>query len=295
MEIVLFSGLTLCVLAVLRIGIKNYRGEMSDFIRTPSTELSRHPERTAVADLREISFSAPGGPRLAGWYAPSRHGAAVVLVHGTGADRSSLLFETGALADAGLGVLALDLPGQGASEGQSSWGVPERRAIVAAVAWLGARDEVDPQRIGGFGVSMGAYVLAQAAVLEHRLRAVALAGCPTDVVEQNWVASNKWGLLSQLPTYWALRASGMPLDMLPKDIIGAIAPRPVFILGGEFDRAVPAYMARQLFAAAGEPKALWIVPRAHHVDYPRVAPQEYGARLTEFFQRVLATGFTNAR
>jgi dipeptidyl aminopeptidase/acylaminoacyl peptidase len=295
MEIVFFSGLTLCVLAVLRIGIKNYRGEMSDFERTPPTELSRHPERTAIAGLREISFSAPGGPRLAAWYAPSRHGAAVVLIHGTGADRSSLLFETGALADAGLGVLALDLPGQGASEGQSSWGVPERLAIVAAVAWLGARDEVDPQRIGGFGVSMGAYVLAQAAVLEHRLRAVALAGCPTDVVEQNWVASNKWGLLSQLPTYWALRASRMPLDMLPKDIVGAIAPRPVFILGGEFDRAVPAYMARQLFAAAGEPKALWIVPRAHHVDYARVAPQEYGARLTEFFQRVLATGFTNAR
>lgn len=295
MEIVFFSGLALCVLAVLRIGIKNYRGELSDFVRTPSTELARHPQRTAIAGLREISFSAPAGPRLAGWYAPSRHGAAVVLVHGTGADRSSLLFETGALADAGFGVLALDLPGQGASEGQSSWGVPERLAIMAAVAWLGAREEVDARRIGGFGVSMGAYVLAQAAVLEHRLRAVALAGCPTDVVEQNWVASNKWGLLSQLPTHWALRASGMPLDMLPRDIIGALAPRPVFILGGEFDRAVPAYMARQLFAAAGEPKALWIVPRAHHVDYARVAPQEYGARLTEFFQRVLATGFTNAR
>jgi dipeptidyl aminopeptidase/acylaminoacyl peptidase len=102
---------------------------------------------------------------MAGWYAPSRNRAAVVLVHGTGADRSSLLADTRILTDAGFGTLALDIPGQGQSEGRTRWGVPERQAISAAVDWLSARDEVDPQRIGGFGLSMGAYVLTQAAVL----------------------------------------------------------------------------------------------------------------------------------
>jgi fermentation-respiration switch protein FrsA (DUF1100 family) len=134
---------------------------------------------------------------------------------------------------------------------------------------------------------MGAYVLTQAAVLEQGLRAVVLAACPNDVVEQNWVGSNRWGLLSQLPTYWALRASGMPLDMLPKDIVGAIAPRALFIIGGEFDPTVPPYMARQLFARAGDPKELWIVPQARHVDYARVVPEEYRARVVGFFKRAL--------
>jgi uncharacterized protein len=114
-----------------------------------------------------------------------------------------------------------------------------------------------------------------------------LSASPSDVVEQNWWASSRWGLLSQLPASWALRASGMPLDMQPRDVIGAIAPRAVFILGGELDDIVPVFMARQLYQSAGEPKELWIVHGARHGDYARVAPQEYNARLVEYFRRNL--------
>lgn len=281
------AALAVGVLFALRIAVSNYRGELGDYTRWPPNEISRHPERTGITGLREVFFSAPDEPRVAGWYAPSQNRAAIVLIHGTGADRASLLAETRILADAGFGVLAMDLPGQGGSEGQTRWGVPERHAIIAAVDWLAGQEGVDPERIGGFGLSMGAYVLAQAAVLDKKLRAVTLAACPNDVVEQNWVTSGKWGLLSQLPTYWALRASGQALDMLPKDVIGAIAPRAVFILGGTLDETVPEYMGRQLFAAAGSPKELWIVPGARHGDYVHVAPQEYRARLTDFFRRSL--------
>jgi dipeptidyl aminopeptidase/acylaminoacyl peptidase len=281
------AALAIGLLLALRIAAKNYLAERSDFVRWPAAEISRHPERSGIAGLHEVSFSAVGEPQVAAWYAPSRNRAAVVLVHGTGSDRSALLAETRILADAGFGVLALDLPGQGASGGNTLWGDPERHAISAAVVWLSSRNEVDPERIGGFGLSMGAYVLAQAAVLDKRLRAVTLAACPNDVVEQNWVISDSWGLLSQWPTYWALRASGMPLDMLPKDIVGDISPRAVLILEGELDETVPPYMARQLFAAAREPKEMWMVPGAHHGDYARVAPIEYAARLTDFFSRRL--------
>lgn len=275
------------VWCALRIALCHYRGELSDYKRWPAQEISRHPERTGISSLHEVTFTTRGGPRLAGWYAPSRNRAAVVLVHGTGADRSSLLAETRILAEGGFGALAVDLPGQGSSEGETQWGIPERHAISAALDWLTTQEDVDPKRIGGFGLSMGAYVLCQAAALDPRLRAVTLAACPNDVVEQNWVSSNRWGLLSQLPTYWALRRSGQTLDMLPKNIIGAIAPRALFILGGTLDEAVPQYMGRQLFAAAGDPKELWIVPGAMHGDYIHVVPQEYPGRLIEFFARSL--------
>lgn len=284
---VAMAFVALGLLAALRIALSNYRGERADFQRTPPSDISRHPERAGVPGLTEIGFGSPGQPRIAAWYVASRNRAAIVLVHGTEADRSSLLNETQFLAEAGFGVLALDLPGQGASEGQSQWGVPERQAIGAAIDWLGHRPEVDPGRIGAFGLSMGAYVLAQAAAFDHRLRAVVLAASPTDVVEQVRLISSRWGPLSQLPSYWALRNSGMPLDMRPMDVIGRIAPRALLILGGDRDSAVPEYMARQLFANAGNPKALWIVPGAHHGDYARAAPREYPARLIEFFRQNL--------
>jgi dipeptidyl aminopeptidase/acylaminoacyl peptidase len=234
-----------------------------------------------------MEFGDAAGTRLAGWYAPSRNCAAVVLVHGTGTDRSGVLAETHFLAEAGFGVLAIDMPGQGASGGQTRWGPPERQAIGGAVDWLSARPEVDPRCIGGLGLSMGAYVLIQAAVLDPRLHALVFAAAPNDVVEQNWVASSRWGLLSQLPVYWALRTSPQTYDMLPKDVIGQISPRPIFIVNGDHDSTVPEYMAHQLFTAAGAPKELWIVPGARHLDYMRHAPREYPARVTEFFRRSL--------
>ena len=276
-------GLVLCV----GVAAKSFWNERADYVRTPPAAISRHPDRTGIEGLAEISFSSADGRRVAGWCAPSRNRAAIILVHGTGAERSSLLFETGFLSQAGFGVLAIDLPGQGASEGRTRWGVPERHAISAAVDWLRARGEVDPQRIGGFGFSMGAYVLTQAAVLDQRLRAVALVSSPTEVVEHNWLATAKWGLLTQVPCYLALRAYGQSLDIPPRDVIGSIAPRAVLIVGGVLDPLVPAFMAQQLFAAAGSPKELWLVPRAHHSDFAQIAGPEYRNRLAGFFDRAL--------
>ena len=273
--------------AAANVAIRSFYSEMGDYRRYPSQEISKQPQQAGIAGLREISFGAPGEPRVAGWYAPGNNRAAIVLVHGTGADRSSLLAETRILAQAGFGVLALDLPGQGASEGRSHWGVPERHAIIAAADWLKAQAEVDPQRIGGYGFSMGAYVMTQAAVLSDVFRAVTIAACPPDVVQENWVNSGQWSLLSQVPNYLALRLSGQPRDMLPKDIVGRIAPRELFIIDGALDPIIPPSMAQQLFAAAGAGKQLWLVAGAQHGDYAKAAPQEFSARLIDFYRHGL--------
>jgi dipeptidyl aminopeptidase/acylaminoacyl peptidase len=291
-------SLSLGMLFVACIMVRSYWNQRRDYVRTPSGELVKNPARARITGLVEVSFTADveppgaaargGQPSLAAWYAPPRgRRAAVVLVHGVYADRCSLLFETRRLAHAGFGVLALDLPGQGASGGRTEWGVPERRAISAAVDWLGRCGDVDPVRIGAFGMSMGAYVLAQAAVADQRIGAVALAASPNDVVEFNWLATRRWGWLSQYPTYWALRAGGTPLTDCPKDIVGSIAPRPLLIVQGDRDALVPEWMAHQLYAAAREPKELYIVRGAHHADYAATAPVDYGARLVDFFERSL--------
>src|SRR6184192_3447044 len=84
------GGLAFC----LAVAAKSFWNERADYVRTRPTAISRHPERTGIAGLAEISFPGADRLHLAGWYAPARNRAAVVLVHGTGAERSSTLFET---------------------------------------------------------------------------------------------------------------------------------------------------------------------------------------------------------
>jgi uncharacterized protein len=276
-------GLAFCAF----IAHRAWREEYQDFERWPTQAITRHPERTGIAGLKEIAFSAPGDAPIAAWYAPSRNRAAVILLHGTEAERSSLLAETRLLATAGFGVLALDAPGQGGSGGVTLWGPPERRALSAAVEWLTHRDDVDANRIGAFGLSMGAYVLAQAAVSDQRIAAVVLASPVHDVDEFAWEYAHRWGWLAQVPAYLALRLGGTPLDMRPKDIVWQIAPRPLLLVHGDRDPLVREWMVRQIFDNAREPKERYEVHGAGHSDAALVSPVEYGAHLVEFFSRTL--------
>jgi dipeptidyl aminopeptidase/acylaminoacyl peptidase len=285
-------GLAVAVIALgmafaLRIAIRSYLDEVSDFERAPAPEISRRPESAGIPGLAEVRFGRPDAP-LAGWYAPSRNRAAIILAHGTGADRSSLLPETQMLARAGFGVLALDFPGQGASAGRTLWGKGEREAISSAVDWLATRADVDASRIGAFGLSFGGYIVLQAASIDRRLRAIVLASTPSDIVEETRLASSRWGALSEWPALWALKRSGMPYDELkPLDVIGSVSPRAVFLIGGAQDGWVPESAVRALFGAAREPKRLWILQNAGHGGFAVAAPAEYENALGGFFSESL--------
>ncbi|HET8951420.1 MAG TPA: alpha/beta fold hydrolase, partial [Solirubrobacteraceae bacterium] len=113
----------------------------------------------------------------------SRNGAGVLVDHGSGGSRERVAAHVRMLARHGYGVLALDNPGNGESEGHSSGlGSNAQPAIDAAVHWLARRPDVDPRRIAAFGTSLGAEVLLEAAAREPKLRAVVADGPtrPTD-------------------------------------------------------------------------------------------------------------------
>ena len=288
MRAALLAALALAVAALLwaaRIGWQSYQGERADFERNPTPVLARQP---GISGLQQVTFTGAAGQALAAWYVAPRNRAAVILVHGTNAEHSSLLPEARILAQAGFGVLALDLPGQGASAGETRWGEAEEVAVSAAVTWLSGRAEVDRERIGGYGLSFGGFVLLEAAARDARLRALVLASTPIDLDTETRQANRQWGPLSQLPALWALhRYRGRVADIAPAEAVHRLAPRAVLVIGGERDAMVPPRACRQLFAAAGEPKELWIVPGAGHAGFAGVAPRAYAQHLVEFFSRTL--------
>jgi fermentation-respiration switch protein FrsA (DUF1100 family) len=74
--------------------------------------------------------------------------------------------------------------------------------------------------------------------------------------------------------------------------IARLAPRPVFLIHGLADHVVLSDNAQRLFAAASEPKSLWLVPGADHMSEDAtsphaLAPAAYESRVTAFFDRAL--------
>ena len=104
----------------------------------------------------DVTFTSADGVRLSAWYVPSRNGAAVVLRHGATSTRSDALDEAVVLAGHGYGVLATDARGHGDSGGAAmDWGWYGDLDTAAAVTYLSQRPEVDADRIGVVGLSMG--------------------------------------------------------------------------------------------------------------------------------------------
>jgi alpha-beta hydrolase superfamily lysophospholipase len=126
-----------------------------------------------VADL---SFSA-GGTMLAGrLFAPKLEAPApaVVVCHGAGESKENYEELCRYLAGRGIAALAIDMHGHGASGGKrysvdmSEWVA----AVRAAVELLAGQPEVDPNRIGAFGLSSGGTAILEAALVEPRLKAL---------------------------------------------------------------------------------------------------------------------------
>src|SRR5207249_4938858 len=111
---------------------------------SPPRRLPSSPVGVAV---ERVMWTAAGA-RIAGWYTSSKNGAAVVLTHGSSANRSQINFEFTALARAGFGVLAFDWPGHGESGGAVRYGSPERAAFAGAVDWLTRRPDVNAKHVG---------------------------------------------------------------------------------------------------------------------------------------------------
>ena len=61
----------------------------------------------------------------------------------------------------------------------------------------------------------------------------------------------------------------------------------ILIIGGATDRHTTEADTRRLFAAAREPKELWLVPDAAHVDYLAAAGDAYRTRVLAFFAGAL--------
>jgi uncharacterized protein len=234
----------------------------------------------------DVTLKTSDGLRLQGWYVPSRNRAAVLVFPGRSGNKQH---HARNLIGHGYGVLLVDNRGQGESEGDpNAFGWDDETDVNAALDFLRDRTDVDANRIGGLGLSVGGETLLETAAHTDRLRAVISEGAGARTWREDHETPNpiRWyGLpyFVMASASTALFSNTVPPDSL-KDLVKDISPRPVFLIHAKGETLNGVY-----YRSAGEPDnwEIWEVPGAKHVGGLEAQPEEYERRVTAFFDRAL--------
>ena len=259
----------------------------------PPTEIGETPAARGL-EVEEVTIRTRDGVDLAGWYLPSTNGAAVVARHGSGSTRSNVLAEAEVMARHGYGVLLVDARGHGDSNGDAmDFGWNGDADTTAATRWLEARPEVDRDRIGVFGSSMGGEEAIGAAAVDPLIRAVVAEGATGRTAEDKAWYSEEYGArgwaqeqIERLQYGLAdlLTAADRPPPL--RNAIRAAAGTP-FLLITAGDLADEGHAAADMAAAGGDRVEVWTVEGAGHTDGLAVAPEEWEQRVVGFFDEHL--------
>ena len=237
------------------------------------------------ATFEEVNFTTSDGLRLEGWYVPSKNGAAVISSPGRkGPQRPAAM-----LARHGYGVLLFDRRGEGESEGDpNAYGWRGTRDLSAAISYLESRPDVDPNRIGGVGLSVGGEVMLQAAAETDAFNAIVSEGAGVrSVREAVHVPGAVKVIFSEISAISTLGTAVFTSDLPPPGLteLSADITEPLFIIysdrgqGGET-------ISRQYYEAAKGPKEIWAADGGH-TGAIAADPAEYERRVVGFFDRAL--------
>jgi fermentation-respiration switch protein FrsA (DUF1100 family) len=268
------ARLALCTLPLLLAGCVQSMFYYPDSVRYETPD---------VLGLRyeNVQFASADGTRLSGWFLPAENRSSpkeakgtVVHFHGNAQNMSAHWRFVAWLPKQGYNVLVFDYRGYGQSEGK-----PEPKGVFedsnAALNYVRARSDIDPERLFVFGQSLGG-TNAIAVVGAGNRAGVKAAAIESTFYSYSSIANDK------------LRGAGLLVsdEYAASKYVAAVSPIPLLFIHGTADQVIPFAHSRRLLADAREPKRLVEVPGAGHLE-PMTALRfgtAYRKALTEFFE-----------
>jgi len=283
----------LTVLGVLGIGIEISRRYAYALAHPGCSGPHRSPLDVGILDYQEVTFTPQGNAdttRHTAWWLPSRNGAAVILIPGYGQSRDGLLDQGAMLARHGYGVLLIDPRYCASPDPVFSAGYNEVQDVAGALEFVQDRPDVRSHRVGVLGYSVGGATAILSAAQLDDIQAVVSEGnfynLGHDIANTGGDNSLLADFYYQVILFFYRFYTGVDARLIsPIDAIGHISPRPVLLIFGE--REVDNGRAHEQFAAAGEPKSLWVVPGVGHGGYIQTWPEEYEVQVISFFDKAL--------
>lgn len=204
------------------------------------------------------------------------------------------------LANLGYGVLSIYFRGYGTSGGVRGRVVPREQVsdFKNSLSYLAQRGDIDPDRVGIIGSSLGGSMAVMAAADDARIK-FCVAGCPVsngdvtlrmlydtqekfdrfmkrveekrrrnETIPRFDIVNIPEALRGNLPKdtpmeFYAETVDGF-LALNPKEVAPRIAPRPLFVIHAKDDHVVPVEDAEELARVAGDNCDLRILDKGDH-------------------------------
>ena len=199
----------------------------------------------------------------------------------------------------GMHVISMDGPGQGNSNIQKIRAVGDNyeRAGAAVIDYLMTRKEVDSDKIGIYGVSMGSYWSLRLASYDHRPAAVA-SGVAT-FNPNNTIFSVSSPRFKQMFMYMAGMEDEDEFDaMANKMTVKGYVDKvkcPTLLATGEFDPLCPLEDALEVYGDIKSRKELWVIEDQFHPlwNIPNLGKLDCHHYIMDWLERALVHGKTN--
>ncbi|PAW75353.1 MAG: alpha/beta hydrolase [Pedosphaera sp. Tous-C6FEB] len=263
-------------------------------VTLPRPENQRTPADAGL-EFRTVSFPGAKGIQLEAWFVPatppSTNGV-VLLFHGYGASKDSLLRAADEFRRLGWDTLLVDFHGSGGSAGDTtSVGWHEAEDVAAAFAEAGKLAPGKPRVL--YGVSMGAAACLRAIHTRDVKPDALILECPFDrmltTVQRRFHAMRLPSLpFAELLVFWGGRLGGFnafahnPMDYAP-------AVRcPTLVLHGAKDPRVSVPDVERVYEKLGGGKTLKVFPNLGHQSYLEADANTWGAQVKGHLARVCA-------
>lgn len=283
------------IAAVLLLGYLWLYGQINakldeEIFHQPRGEIPGTPADRGLP-YENVSFPTAEGLILRGWLIPGSPDKAIILASGYTDTRWNVLKYAPFLQRAGFTLLLFDPRGTGESDGKLyAFGAYEPEDIHSAIKYLQSKNY---KKIGLLGHSNGATAALIAASQDEDILAV-VADSAFANLRLAAKSAEREDLLLQLlfPLYNRVARARLGFDLFRRTnalrVIKGVSH--VLFIHGLADDYVAPENSVLLYERAGEPKELWLVPKAKHVESFDTQPEEYARRVSEFFARYLNCG-----
>ncbi len=246
-----------------------------------------------------VEFASRDGGKIGGWFVPGPASApkpwpAILLVYGYAGYKEQMAYYAPIVHAGGFASFMFDMQGSGLRRGRPvTLGYREKWDLMDAVRYVGGRADVDADRLGALGVSMGAATAILAAENDPHIKAVVSDSSYANVADmiqpglRAFVGSPATLFAPMIVWFAETMMHVKASDINPEKSAHHLGNRPVFVIHGADDMLTDPRSARRIYAALQGPKELWMVPNCEHARAPEVASDEYRRRVNGFFKHAL--------